>query len=182
MTQIHVTKDLMSKKLVLEFTIEGPLDQVWRAHTEKELFEKWWGPVGWQTTAKKFEFKLGGKIHFCMKCTDELQKEWFGKESWGIMEIIDIVPKEKIVFTDNFTDETGDINPEIPSTTVTNEFASEQTVNGEITRVISTCVANEPEQIEQLVEAGIVEGYSSQLVKLDDVVSSLSNSDQTHTN
>ena len=87
MADVKVIKDLDNKKLVIEYVANGPVEKVWRAYTEKDSFEQWWGPEGWETIAKEFDFKPGGHIHYGMKCVDEQQGEWFGQESWGIMEI-----------------------------------------------------------------------------------------------
>ena len=90
MSELQVTKDVNSKALTLEREFDAPIDKLWRAYTDKDWFEKWWGPEGWQTTATEFDFQVGGRIHYDMKCVDERQKEWYGKSSWGVMMIEDI--------------------------------------------------------------------------------------------
>ncbi|MCA9328016.1 SRPBCC domain-containing protein, partial [Candidatus Saccharibacteria bacterium] len=49
---------------------------------------------------------------------------------------------------------------------VTNEFFDE---DGK-TKIVSTAYADSAEQIEQLLQMGMVEGFSSQLAKLDVLV------------
>jgi len=163
MSEVKVTKDLENKKLVIEFTANGPREKVWQAYADKDTFEKWWGPEGWETTTKEFDFRPGGRIHYGMKCVDENQGEWFGQTSWGGMNIKDVKDGESFTYTDFFSDENGMENKEMPTLTVTNEFIEE---DGE-TRIISTSYADSADQIEQLIKMGMVEGFSSQLNKLD---------------
>jgi uncharacterized protein YndB with AHSA1/START domain len=163
MSEVKVTKDLENKKLIIEFVANGPKDKVWSAYSDKDLFEKWWGPEGWETTAKEFSLTPGGKIHYGMKCVDENQGDWFGQTSWGVMDITEVNPKDSFTYTDYFSDEQGALNKEMPALKVTNEFIE---VDGK-TKIVSTSFADSAEQIEQLVNMGMIEGFTSQLNKLD---------------
>jgi uncharacterized protein YndB with AHSA1/START domain len=127
------------------------------------LFEKWWGPEGWETSTKEFNLTPGGKIHYEMKCVDENQGDWFGQSSWGVMDIKEGSPIDSFTYIDYFSDESGALNNDMPALKVTNEFIDE----GEKTRVISTSFADSAEQIEQLINMGMIEGFTSQLNKLD---------------
>lgn len=166
MADVKVTKDLENKKLIVEFTAAGPLDKVWRAYAEKDMFEKWWGPEGWETTTKEFNFAPGGRVHYGMKCVDENQGEWFGQTSWGVMDIQSVEDGKSFTYKDYFSDEDGKLNMEMPALTVTNEFVEE---DGK-TKIISTSLADSAEQIEELIKMGMVEGFSSQLNKLNALV------------
>jgi uncharacterized protein YndB with AHSA1/START domain len=163
MNELKVTKDLENKTLTLEREFDAPKDKVWKAFSDKETFEKWWGPEGWETTTKEFEFKAGGRVHYDMKCTDENQGEWFGKSSWGAMVIENVDAPNSFSYKDYFSDENGMLNQDLPTITVTNEFVEE---NGK-TKLISRSVADSAEQIEQLIKMGMLEGFSGQLRKLD---------------
>jgi len=167
MADVKVTKDLENKKLVIEHLANGPLEKVWRAYSEKDMFEKWWGPEGWETTAKEFSLIPGGRVHYGMKCVDENQGEWFGQISWGLMEVEAVEPQKRFTYKDFFSDENGTPNRNMPIMTVTNEFSEE---DGK-TKIVSTCLADSAEQIEELVKMGMVEGFSSQLNKLDALIS-----------
>lgn len=166
MSEVKVTKDLENKTLVIEYVANGPKEKVWRAYADKEWFEKWWGPEGWQTTTKEFDFKPGGKVHYDMKCIDKNQGEWFGQHSWGLMVIDTIDEPNSFSYTDYFSDEQGTLNKEMPVLKITNEFIEE---DGK-TRIISRSLADTAEQIEQLLQMGVVEGFSSQLNRLDELM------------
>ncbi|MFT4245534.1 MAG: SRPBCC domain-containing protein [Micrococcaceae bacterium] len=165
MAKVNVSKDLEQKTLTIETIIAGPKDKVWQAFTEKEYFEKWWGPEGWDTTTKEFNFEAGGKIHYGMKCVDKSQGEWYGQEAWALMEIKEINPKDSFTYIDYFCkeDDNDEIDTNMPTMTVTNEFIAE----GDNTKLISTTKADTVEQLEQVLEMGMAEGLASQLDKLD---------------
>lgn len=167
MADVQVTKDLENKKLIVEYVANGPVDKVWRAYADKEWFERWWGPEGWQTTVKEFNFVVGGKVHYGMECVDEAQGEWFGQTSWGLMDIQAIQEGNSFTYVDYFADENATVNTEMPAMTVTNSFIEE----GGKTRIVSTCFADSAEQIEQLLKMGMVEGFSSQLNRLEALLS-----------
>lgn len=166
MSELKVTKDLENKKLITEYLAAGPKDKVWAAYTQKDMFEKWWGPEGWVTTAKEFNFAPGGRVHYGMKCIDENQGEWFNQTSWGLMEIKAVEEGKSFTYGDFFSDEAGNVNKDMPVITVTNEFIED----GNKTRIISTLLADSVDQIEQLINMGMTEGFSSQLKKLDILV------------
>lgn len=163
MVDVKVTKDLDNKKLVIEFVASGPKDKVWQAYADKERFEKWWGPEGWETTTKEFTFEPGGRVHYGMKCVDENQGEWFGQVSWGLMQLQEVDAPNSFTYKDYFSNEDGTVDESMPVLTVTNEFIEE---DGK-TKIVSTSVADSAEQIEELLKMGMVEGFTSQLAKLE---------------
>ena len=166
MAEVKVTKDLENKTLVIEYEVNAPKEKVWRAYADKDMFEKWWGPEGWETKAKEFNFVSGGRVHYDMKCVDEKQGEWFGQSSWGLMKIDTIDEPNSFTYTDFFTDESGVPNQEMPSLKIKNEFIEQ---DGK-TKLVSTSVADSAEQIEQLIKMGMIEGFTSQLKKLDQLL------------
>lgn len=163
MDKTTVTKDLENKILTIERSFAAPKEKVWRAYSDKAWFEKWWGPEGWVTTAKEFDFRPGGRLHYGMKCVDENQGEWFGKESWGIMEYETIEEPTRISVKDYFSDPEGSINREMPGQRFELELIEE---NG-TTRLITRSYTQTVEELDQLIQMGMVEGFSSQLNKLE---------------
>lgn len=163
MADVQVTKDLENKTLTIEYVASGPREKVWQAYADRETFEKWWGPEGWETTTKEFSLTPGGRVHYGMKCVDEAQGDWFGQSSWGVMVVETVDEPSSFTYKDYFSDENGTLDDKMPAMTVTNEFVDE----GGKTRIISRCVASSADEIEQLLKMGMVEGFSSQLNKLD---------------
>jgi uncharacterized protein YndB with AHSA1/START domain len=163
MDKTKVTKDLENKTLVIERTFDAPKAKVWRAYSDKDWFTKWWGPEGWETTVKTFDFKPGGQNHYCMKCVDKNQGEWFGQESWGLMEYGSMSEPDAFTYKDFFSDADGNKTEGMPALTIEMEFVEQ---DGKTT-MISRSVANTAEEIEKLVAMGMIEGFSSSADKLE---------------
>jgi uncharacterized protein YndB with AHSA1/START domain len=163
MDKTKVTKDLENKTLVIERSFDAPKEKLWKAYADKDFFEKWWGPEGWETTVKEFNLAPGGRVHYGMKCVDENQGEWFGQESWGLMVIENVDEGNSFTYKDYFSDENGTLNENMPVLSITNEFTEE---DGKA-KLVSTSVATSADQIEELVKMGMLEGFDSQLNKLD---------------
>lgn len=167
MNETKVTKDLESKTLIIERSFNAPKDRLWQFYAVKEKFEQWWGPDGWETTTKEFDFTPGGRVHYAMKCVDEAQGEWFGQESWGLMVIEAVNAPDNFTYKDYFSDADGTLNQDMPTLTIVNELIEEE--DGR-TRLVSRSVAETAEQIEELIKMGMLEGFNSQLGKLDKIL------------
>lgn len=166
MAEVKVTKDIENKTLIIEAVVNGSKDKVWQFYADKESFEKWWGPEGWETTTKEFDFRPGGRVHYDMHCVDKNQGKWYDQHSWGLMNIQEIDEGNRIVFEDAFTDETGVANSEMPVMQNTVEFSE---ADGK-TKLVTHTVAETVEQLEEIVKMGAPEGWSSQLNKLDQLL------------
>jgi uncharacterized protein YndB with AHSA1/START domain len=164
MSEAKVTKDLESKTLTIEREFSAPVAKLWRAYADKESFEKWWGPEGWQTTTKTFEFKPGGKVHYAMKCVDENQGEWFGQETWGLMDITSIEEAKRFEALDHFSNAEGTVDEKMPTQKFIVEFVD---AGDGKSKLVCHSVCETAEQLEELVKMGMVEGFSSQLNKLE---------------
>lgn len=90
----------------VERTCLASIDKVWKAWTTPELMKQWWGPKGYSCPEAFINFKVGGEYFVAMKENATGTVHW----SKGIYE--QIIPNEKIVCTDHFADEKGNlINP-----------------------------------------------------------------------
>lgn len=163
MARVNVTKDTENKTLTIEAVVDGPKDKVWKAYADKDWFEKWWGPEGWETTTKEFDFRPGGRIHYDMHCVDKAQGEWYDQHSWGVMNIKEVDEGNRLVFEDVFSDETGVANPDLPAMQSSVELHDE----GGKTKIVTKSVTETIEQLEEVLKMGIEEGWTSQLAKLD---------------
>lgn len=83
---------------------DAPRELVWNAWTECERLMRWWGPKGFTTPSCKIDLRAGGAYRNCMRSPE-------GKNycSTGIYR--DIVPLKRIVCTDSFADEEGNVVP-----------------------------------------------------------------------
>ena len=92
----------LQNDIVINRVFDLPINKVWRAWTEAEEFKKWWGPKDFTCPSSKMEAKVGGKYLNCMRGPD-------GKEYWSTGEVKELIPERKLVVTDSFSDEKGNI-------------------------------------------------------------------------
>ncbi len=81
--------------LIMEREFKAPRELVFEAHSTAEHLSAWWGPRGWTLSACTVDFRPGGIWHYCMKCIDKNQGDFFGFESWGKAVYKEIVTSEK---------------------------------------------------------------------------------------
>ncbi|MDM5359391.1 SRPBCC domain-containing protein [Peribacillus sp. RS7] len=162
----NITTNVEGRDLIMERIFVAPRDLVFNAFSKPEQLASWWGPKGWQTENREFNFKPDGVWHYCMRCTDENQGEFYGQESWGKAVYQEIIVPEKIVLTDMFSDEEGNAAESMPETLVTMTFVEHE---GR-TKLIMHSRFNSVEGLQQVMEMGIVEGCASQFSRLDDLL------------
>ena len=93
--------------LVIERVFDAPRELLWKAWTEPEHMMRWWGPKGFTSPACKIDFRVGGKYLFAMQSPEFNE----GQPIWSTGVYREIVPLERIVCTDCFADEKGNIVP-----------------------------------------------------------------------
>ena len=94
----------LQNEIVVNRVFNLPVSVVWLALTDAEYFKKWWGPRGFTCPSSKMEAKVGGKYLSCMRGPD-------GKEYWSTGVVKELIPERKLVLTDSFSDEKGNIKP-----------------------------------------------------------------------
>lgn len=95
--------------LVIERIFDAPRELVWRAWTDPEMLKRWWGPKEFSCPAARIDLRVGGKYHFCMQ--SEIGEEAWKRGIWITGEYREIVEPEKLVMTDCFADENGNVVP-----------------------------------------------------------------------
>src|SRR4051794_17456531 len=77
------------REIVISRVIDAPRELVFEAFTEVRHLSQWWGPEGFTTTTKSFEFRVGGAWDFVMHGPDGTDySEWI---TWA-----EIAPPERI--------------------------------------------------------------------------------------
>jgi hypothetical protein len=76
------------REIVITRVISAPREVVFEAFTEVRHLSRWWGPEGFTTTTRAFEFRVGGQWDFVMHGPDGTDyQEWI---SWT-----EIAPPER---------------------------------------------------------------------------------------
>ncbi|MCK6255538.1 SRPBCC domain-containing protein [Fictibacillus sp. KIGAM418] len=157
------------KVLMIERVFNAPKDIVFKAFSQPEHLSRWWGPKGWETDIRQFDFQPGGVWLYCMKCVDKNQGDFYGQESCGKAVYQEIVAPEKVVYKDFFTDGEGNEMEGMPGMLVTLEFTEYEGA----TKVITRSEFVTEEALKQVKDMGVVEGFSSQMERLDDLLEQL---------
>lgn len=92
--------EVAGREITIERIFDAPLELVWKTWTEPERIRRWWGPKDFTCPVAKSDFRVGGAYLYCMRSAD-------GQEYWSGGTFREIVPMERIVATDHFTDEQG---------------------------------------------------------------------------
>ena len=152
---------------------EAPKEKVWQAWTDPEMTKKWWGPKDFTAPSIKIDLRVGGKYIFCMH--GPAGSEW-DKDMYSAGEYKEIVPNEKLVVSDYFSDKEGNkVSPteygqegDFPEETVlTVRFEEVETGK---TKLSIEYPPMSPEQREAMLKTGMEEGWKTTLDKLGEVV------------
>jgi uncharacterized protein YndB with AHSA1/START domain len=154
------------RELVLERTFNAPRELVFKMFKEAEHLKQWWGPRGWEVPVCTVDFRPEGVWHYCMKCVDRSQGEFYGMESWGKGIYKEIIEPEKIVYTDYFSNEEGNNNDSMPATEVTMEFID----LGEKTKLISRSEYVSSEALKTVMDMGMLQGITETWDRLEEQV------------
>jgi uncharacterized protein YndB with AHSA1/START domain len=102
-----MAKTILTKnraELVITRILNAPRELVWRAWTEPAYVMRWWGPKLFTAPVARIDLRVGGKYLNAMRSPE-------GQDFWSTGTYREIIPGEKIVSTDNFADEQGNIVP-----------------------------------------------------------------------
>jgi uncharacterized protein YndB with AHSA1/START domain len=93
-----------TKGMTITRIFEAPRSLVWKALTDPELLKRWWGPKFFTAPVIKVDLRAGGKYLYAMRAPD-------GKDFWSTGTYREIIPFERMVVTDSFADEKGNVVP-----------------------------------------------------------------------
>lgn len=96
------SKEIKQQDLVITRFFNASRERVWKAWTNCNDLKKWWGPKEYTCPDCTIDFRIGGKYVFSMQ--DEK-----GNKIWSTGVYTEIMKPEKLVFTDSFSDENGNI-------------------------------------------------------------------------
>lgn len=81
--------DTANREVAISRVIDAPRELVFEAFTAVRHLSQWWGPTGFTTTTRSFEFRVGGEWDFLMHGPDGTDyPEWI---TWT-----EITPPERI--------------------------------------------------------------------------------------
>jgi uncharacterized protein YndB with AHSA1/START domain len=151
----HAPPAAADREILISRIIDAPRELVFEAFTEVRHLSQWWGPKGFTTTTKAFDFRVDGEWDFVMHGPDGTDyQEWI---TWT-----ELAPPERIAFLHGES-------PEDP-----NAFTSVLTFEpqGDATRIEMRTTFPTKEQRDEAVEKyHAVEGGQQTLSNLATYVS-----------
>jgi uncharacterized protein YndB with AHSA1/START domain len=96
MTHPRATTQTDDRDLTLTCIIDAPPAKVFRAWTDPALITQWFTPEPWQTVAAEMDVRPGGSSLITMRGPD-------GTEVPNAGVFLDVVPGERLVFTNAYT-------------------------------------------------------------------------------
>ncbi len=156
-------------EFMMERIFQAPRKLVFKAFSTSEHLSQWFAPRGWAVPVSNLDFQVGGSWHFCMKCVDKSQGDFYGMEAWSKALYHEIVAPEKIVYTDCFSDAEGNVAEGMPSGTVTITF---EEYEGN-TKVVSTIEYQTSEELNKVIKMGMEQGATETWDRLAELLPSM---------
>jgi uncharacterized protein YndB with AHSA1/START domain len=92
----------MASEFVMSRVFDAPRALLWQCFTDPQRMKQWWGPKGFTVLSSKMDLRVGGTYHYGMQAPN-------GGTMWGKFTYREIVPQEKLVFINSFSDEAGGV-------------------------------------------------------------------------
>lgn len=94
-----------ANQVVIDRTLDAPIELVWQMWTESEHFAAWYGPTGANIPVAKMDVRVGGTRLICM----EMNTPNGPMQMWFTGEYLEIDPPNKLVYTEAMSDEHGNV-------------------------------------------------------------------------
>jgi uncharacterized protein YndB with AHSA1/START domain len=151
-----VRKDGERLMLVLTAEFASPVADVWQIWADPRMLERWWGPPTYPATVVEHDLTVGGRVAYYMTGPT-------GDRHHGWWEITSVDAPTSLSFVDGFADESGELNPEMPTTTARVSIMA--TDDG--ARMTIETRFGSLEQMEQLVAMQMIEGITAAVNQID---------------
>jgi uncharacterized protein YndB with AHSA1/START domain len=154
-----VLSDVDAATLTVTADCPVPVERLWDAYADPRQLERFWGPVEWPATFTRHDMVVGGESRYCMTGPD-------GTRSHGWFRFLAVEPHRRFEVEDGFGDEHGVPNAQMP--TMRMVFHFDATSDG--SRVTIVTHFNSREEMEKLIEMGMMDGMRSAMGQIDGVV------------
>jgi uncharacterized protein YndB with AHSA1/START domain len=158
---------MAGSEFVISRVFGAPRALLWQCFTEPEHMKQWWGPKGFTVIASKMDLRVGGTYHYGMKAPN-------GAAMWGLFAYREIVPREKLVFVNCFSDEKGGVTRHPGSATwplhLLSTFTFEDAPGGKTKFTVrwqTLDATPEEQQTFDTMHASMTQGWSGTMEQLE---------------
>ncbi len=153
-TTLDSDLDELTLTLVAEF--DASPDRVWELWADPRKLERWWGPPTHPATFDEHDLSPGGKVAYFMTGPE-------GDTHRGWWRVNSVDPPRSLEVTDGFADADGNPNDELGTT----DMAMELTERDGGTRMTLRSTFATREQMQGMVEMGMVDGLRGAVGQMD---------------
>ena len=100
-----MTESTQTKDVVVERSMDAPIDRVWAMWTEPEHFAAWYGPPGATVEVIAMDVRVGGRRLVAMEMTTPGGPH----RMWLTGEHLEIVPTTRFVYSEAMSDADGNL-------------------------------------------------------------------------
>jgi uncharacterized protein YndB with AHSA1/START domain len=159
MTVKEVQKDAATLTMVVIAEFSASVERVWQLWADPRRLERWWGPPTFPATVVDHDLVPGGTVSYYMTGPE-------GEKFHGWWRVLAVDPPHSIEVEDGFADDSGNPNPDMPTTIMRVVLSDEDGV----TRMTMTSTFPSHDAMEQLVNMGMEEGLRSALEQMDQIL------------
>jgi len=152
-------KDISAKKIHVVREFNAPVEKVWKAWTDPDVLEKWWGPKPWVAITKSMNFTVGGAWLYYMAGPG-------GQKHWSYVRFTAIENGSRFAADTVFSDENGTVAPGAQVGHWDNKFVAV----GDKTKVIIDINFDDEATMKMLVEMGFEGGFTMGLNQLEELL------------
>ena len=159
MPRISSEKNIEALTLTFTSQFDAPLERVWQLWEDPHQLERWWGPPTYPATFQQHDFVEGGESLYYMTSPE-------GEKMWGWWRVTLVEAPTRLEFDDGFANSDGTpVDTIAPThTTIPLAVAAGGTLMTSVTQFSST------EQLQQMVEMGMLEGMTMALGQIDAIL------------
>ena len=154
--------DATARTITVRREFAGKRQLVWDCHTKSEYLDQWFAPKPLTTKTRHMDFREGGYWHYAMMTPE-------GEAYWNRLDYLTIRPIDGYTGLDGFSDESGNVNPDLPRSNLDVTF-SEQ---GDHTIVTTIVLYASSDDLQKVIAMGLRDGLASTLERLDELLSQL---------
>ncbi len=157
---VRVDKDLDNHTMTVVAEYDAPVERVWQLYADPRQLERFWGPPSWPATVVDHDLSPGGRVTYFMTGPD-------GEKSAGYWEVLEVDAPRRFVVEDGFADDTGQPNPDLPTTRMELEL-DERGDGGTTMTVVSTFASTAA--MTQMLEMGMEDGMRQAMGQIDGIL------------
>jgi uncharacterized protein YndB with AHSA1/START domain len=156
-----VQHDMDSLTLTITAEFAAPVERIWQVYADPRQLEKIWGPPSYPATVVDHDLRPGGRMTYYMTGPE-------GDKHAGYWHITAVDEPAGFAFEDGFADLDFTPNPQMPVSTSVFRFVPHD--GGTRATYVSTYPT--AEALQQVLDMGVVEGASSAINQIDELVAS----------